>query len=342
MNTPILPIRTPRTLLRMMTIDDAAVVAGYRNDPDVAKFQDWDLPVPIERVVAGIQRVRPGDDLAPGVRTNLAIEVGGVLVGDVYVGIEEEGGVAEIGFTLRAEHQGRGYASEAAAAVVDALFERLGLHRVMGQLDPLNVASQRTLERLGLGFESLSRQSYFCRGEWVDNLVYAVSRDQYVAWRDRPRHEPGSVRFVDLDASNVRGYLALATHYSQRRFVAPVLDSFGDALFPEVQDGAPVAPWLRGIEADGEAVGFIMTAEVTDHHPEPYLWRLLIDRRHQGRGIGRRAVELLVERLRRQGCPSLLVSWAEGPGGPRPFYTRLGFVETGRIVDGETEARLEL
>jgi hypothetical protein len=38
----------------------------------------------------------------------------------------------------------------------------------------------------------------------------------------------------------------------------------------------------------------------------------------------------------------MLTSWEEGPGGPRPFYEKLGFTETGRQVDGETEGRLVL
>ena len=78
-------------------------------------------------------------------------------------------------------------------------------------------------------------------------------------------------------------------------------ESFADALVPEIVDGAPVVPWMRGVEADGELAGFVMLAEVTDAHPEPYLWRLFVDRRHQRRGIGDRVLALVVERLRAEG-----------------------------------------
>lgn len=342
MGETILPIRTARTTVRMMTLDDAPVVTAYRNDPEVARYQDWDLPVPVERTEAAIAGTRPDGDLAPGVRTNLVIEVDGVVAGDVYVGIEEEGGVVEIGFTVAAEHQGRGYASEAAGAVLDVVFDRLGAHRVFAQLDPDNIASQRTLERLGLVFESRIVRSYHCRGEWVDNMTYAATSGQFDEWRHRPRGEPAKVRLVELSEANEAPYRRIVTHHSQQRFVDAVLNSMADALFAEVCDGAPVVPWLRGIEADGEPVGFLMVAEVTPHHPEPYLWRLLIGRLHQGRGIGRRALELLLDRLRAEGYASLITSWGEGPGSPRPFFEGLGFVPTGEIVDGETEGRLQL
>jgi RimJ/RimL family protein N-acetyltransferase len=296
----------------------------------------------VERVREGIAGLSPGDDLAPGWSGNLAIEVDGTIVGDIYVGIHETGGAAEIGFTLATEHQGRGYASEAAAAIVEALFDRVGVHRVHAELDPANLASQRTLERLGLSFEYSTTGSYFGRGRWGDSMGYGASKAQFDEWRHRPRHTPSEVRLVELDAGNHRPYLALRTHHSEERFVSPNPVSIVDAFFPEVVDGAPVVPWLRGVDADGTPVGFVMVAEVTDHHPEPYLWRLMVDRRHQRRGIARAVLSTLVERLRAEGATTLLTSWVEGPGSPRPFYERFGFVPTGRIVDGETEARLEL
>jgi diamine N-acetyltransferase len=109
-----------------------------------------------------------------------------------------------------------------------------------------------------------------------------------------------------------------------------------------VVDGAPVVPWMRAVVADDEIVGFVMLALRTDHHPEPFLWRLLIDRLHQRRGIGGRVLELVAEECRKMGDRSLLTSWVEGKGSPRPFYLRHGFEPTGKIVDEETEARRQL
>ena len=73
----------------------------------------------------------------------------------------------------------------------------------------------------------------------------------------------------------------------------------------------------------------------------PFLWRFLVDRRHQGRGIGHRALTELVDRLTREGSRSLRVSWVEGPGSPRRFYERFGFSPTGEVAHGETVAQLD-
>ncbi|MDH5423272.1 MAG: GNAT family N-acetyltransferase, partial [Acidimicrobiia bacterium] len=80
----------------------------------------------------------------------------------------------------------------------------------------------------------------------------------------------------------------------------------------------------------------------TDAHPEPYLWRLLIDRLHQRRGIGKRALDLVVEECRSMGASTLLTSWNPDPGTPEAFYVAYGFEPTGKIVDEEVEARLKL
>lgn len=176
------PLTTGRLVLRPLRTDDIDVIVAYRNDPAVAALQDWDLPVTRERVERQVAAQSGWRDIVPGEPCQIGIELAGELIGDLYVGLDEHGGIAEIGFTLRTEHQGRGYAFEAASAVVADLIERHGCHRIVGQLSPENVRSARLLERLGLHVESLAPKSYWCRGAWDDNLTYAMSDAQ---WRAR-------------------------------------------------------------------------------------------------------------------------------------------------------------
>lgn len=162
------------------------MILAYRNDPQVAQYQDWDLPVPRERVEHHVEAQSGWSDIMPGEPRQIGIELDGELIGDLYVGLDEHGGVAEIGFTLRTEFQGKGYAFEAASAVVADLIERLGCHRIYGQLSPENERSARLLEKLGMHVESLAPKSYWCRGAWDDNLVYAMSDAEWLA-AGRPR-----------------------------------------------------------------------------------------------------------------------------------------------------------
>lgn len=338
----MLPLHTARLTVRMMRAEHVATYHAYRNDPENARFQLWEMPFPMERAIEHAACQVDHDQVIVGEWSTLAIELDGQHIGDVVVNLDPTAKVAEIGFTLDRRFHGNGYASEAAAAVAEALFSELGLIRLYGELDPDNVASQRVLEAIGLRFEAITKRSFLWRGEWSDNMSYAATAAEHQAWRDRPRHQPERVELVLITPDDAGQWMRLETHYSQRRFVAPMPNSYCDALFPEVIDGAAVVPWMRGVLADGERAGFVMLADVTEHHPEPYLWRLLIDRLHQRRGIGRRVLDLICDEVQRRGSRSLLTSWEPGAGTPQPFYETYGFVATGQIVDGETEARLTL
>ncbi len=337
-----LPLHTGRLTLRAFTAGDTAAFAGYRDDPNVARYQDWELPVSGDaaaRFVDG-QRAVTGPVLGDWVQ--IAVEHDGELAGDVAVGLDETGSLATIGYTVRPESQGRGIGREAVGALVDALFDSAGVHRVAATIDPRNVSSARLLEQLGFRHEGSAKAAVAVRGAWEDEDRYALLREDRDAWRSRPAGRPDEVTLAEITPVTIREVGRLATHHSQERFVAPMLYSFRDALLPEVVDGAPVVPWLRAIVADSEFAGFVMLADVTPAHPVPYLWRFLIDRRHQRRGIGARAMALLTERLRVEGHTVLRTSWVEGHGGPEPFYRGLGFVPTGEMDGDEVVADLRL
>jgi RimJ/RimL family protein N-acetyltransferase len=227
-------------------------------------------------------------------------------------------------------------------ALVEYLFDDLGVTRQFGMLHPDNPASAMVLERTGFLFEGHTRLSFWLGDEVSDDWIYGLTRPDWETWRNRKRQPPDRIGLIEITTENERTLSKLTTHKTQEGFVAPMLASFTDALFPELVDSAPVVPWMRAIVADDEIVGFVMLALRTEHHPEPFLWRLLIDRLHQRRGIGGRVLDLIAEDCLKMGDNTLLTSWREGKGSPRRFYLRNGFEPTGRVVDDETEGRRHL
>lgn len=335
------PIHTARLRVRIMRSSDIPTLVAYRADPQVAELQAWDLPYTAQDA-QWLARQDDLVDLAEGGWTQLAVDLDGRHVGDVAVHLDESGQQAQIGFTLAHDVWGRGLATEAASAVLADLFSRRGVVRVSGGCDPRNVASQRTLESVGLSHSHDEQQSFFWRGSWADTTYYAVTAAEWQAWQDRPTGPPSDVALVPIDATTAHAWRTVRAHHSQRRLVATVEDSYADALFPDDWRGGRLVPVIRGVLADGERVGFLMYAAVTPSMPIPYLWRLLIDRRHQRRGIGRRAMHALAIELREAGCSQMLVTFVEGAGSPRDFYLGLGGRLTGETVDGETAVILDL
>lgn len=313
-----------------------------RNDPLAAELQAWELPYTKEKAVGLIEGTMKEAD--PPIDDWWMVTIADLddttVIGDLVLQLTWGGRSAEIGYTLASQHWQNGFATEATTAFIDWLFEEMGVTRVHGLLHPDNVASAQVLERVGMKFEGHTRLSFWLGGEVSDDYIYGMTRGDWLEWKERPTGPPAEVRLVEITPDNYEEVGRLGTHHSQRRFVATMGQSYADALFPEVWEGGPVAPWMRGVQADDVLVGFVMLALVTEHHPEPYLWRLLIDRLHQRRGIGRAVLDQVVAEVSSTGSTSLATSWVEGRGSPKAFYEACGFIPTGRIVEGEVEARL--
>ena len=152
-----------------------------------------------------------------------------------------------------------------------------------------------------------------------------------------------AVTLREITDDNVQSVLVVRSTPDQVRFVSSVATSLAEAA-----DSPEANPWFRGVYLDEQPVGFVMLS--WDVKPQPpeiigpwFLWKLLIDHRHQGRGYGREVVQEVVRLVRAQGASELLTSYAPGEGGPAGFYARLGFVPTGDVEpDGEIITRLDL
>ncbi len=145
----------------------------------------------------------------------------------------------------------------------------------------------------------------------------------------------------EITAETLRPVLALSVSDEQQRFVAANAVSVAEAHFH------PFA-WFRAIYSGKEPAGFLM---LHDEHlmEEPrelgfyFLWRFMIDRRLQGRGIGRLAMQQLIDHVRARPCAErLLLSHHPGEGNPGPFYEKCGFRYSGKKHDGELEMVLDL
>ena len=128
------------------------------------------------------------------------------------------------------------------------------------------------------------------------------------------------------------------------------LDSM-EVIFEEAdkESRAMPRPWAAHDAETGELVGFAM---ISDGIPEPmdddligpyYLWKLLVDDSMQGRGYGRAILDAVIRHVRtRPDAEVLYTSCEDGEGSPRGFYLRYGFLDTGRVQDGENVLAYDL
>lgn len=180
---PFTQIETARLLVRRMGEADLAAFLSYRNDPEVARYQSWQVTTEEQAndffaYLQGAEPGRPGDSFQFAV----ALRGDNRLIGDVYMRpIDYDERQAEIGYTLGREWQGQGYASEAVAAVLGYAFKSIGLHRIIAVVDQRNLPSITLLERLGMRREGASLQSFFNKGAYCDEYQYAILASEWLA-----------------------------------------------------------------------------------------------------------------------------------------------------------------
>ncbi|NYJ02749.1 aminoglycoside 6'-N-acetyltransferase [Nocardioides thalensis] len=186
---PPVPLRTERLLLRPARPDDAPDL-DYYVDPEVARYLPFAALDPSalpERAVTLASRTAPSE---PGDALNLVVEHEGRVVGDVMLRLTGPAppgaspSIGELGWVFSPSVAGRGFATEAARAMARLGFEHYPLHRLMAQLDPLNTASARICERLGMKHEAHTRRDFLSHdGTWKDTAVYGLLREEWEAER---------------------------------------------------------------------------------------------------------------------------------------------------------------
>ncbi len=168
---------TARLVLRPYTEGDLDYLADVLSRPDVVRYLYWEVQTRDEVADMLERRVRLTSLEKPGDRLILAAELRetGEVVGDVVLGWDDSTHrQGEIGFIFHPDHHGKGYATEAARAMLGFGFEGAGLHRIYGRCDARNHASARVMERLGMRREAHLVENEWFKGEWGSELVYAI------------------------------------------------------------------------------------------------------------------------------------------------------------------------
>jgi len=180
---PTYPIETERLLLRPFRAEDIDAFCAIHGNPEVVRYLYFDCPTREAARSMLEKRTRQVEILREGDKLMLALELrGGAVIGDVFLTwLSEQHKQGEIGFVLHPDYQGKGLAREAAEAMLRLGFETLGLHRIEGHLDARNAASANLLERLGMRREGYIVENEFVKGEWTDELLYAVLAREWSA-----------------------------------------------------------------------------------------------------------------------------------------------------------------
>ncbi len=188
---PAYPVRTARLILRPFTADDIDDAFAYQSREDVCRYIPYP-PRTRERVAerTALPHARSTID-EPGDALLLAVQLrpAGPVVGDVMLHwASREHGTGEIGYVFNPDYAGHGYATEATRELLRLGFSGLGLHRMIARTDARNTPSIGVLRRLGMRQEAHLVENEWFKGEWSDEIDFAILACEWEAGFNSTRH----------------------------------------------------------------------------------------------------------------------------------------------------------
>jgi RimJ/RimL family protein N-acetyltransferase len=182
MDAAFAALTSERLALRRFRPEDLDAFVAYRSDPGVARYQSWEAPYPRGQARQFLQELETIHPDTPGEWFQFAVALRATdrLIGDCAAHVPaDDPRQAEIGFTLAPQHQGHGYATEAVRRLLQYLLIERGKHRVSATCDDRNTRSAAVLERVGMRREGHLVESTWSKGEWTNDLLYAVLRHEW-------------------------------------------------------------------------------------------------------------------------------------------------------------------
>jgi diamine N-acetyltransferase len=239
-------------------------------------------------------------------------------------------------------------------------FETLGCEVVGWRASHMNFASQRAIERLGAKRDGAIRHHAPIRdGKVRDTVMYSMLAAEWPAAKAKleERLTKGGATETTL-TRNAKITLAEITKDNVNPIVRMNPGAVGERMV--ATNGISIAQgtysknaWFRAVMANDTPVGFVMlfdptldleAAKAQDEALDAlYIWRFMIDFKHQGKGYGEQVMQLIIERAKSMPTINAVsLSYVLRDGNAKPFYERMGFRETGKVTDGEMEMVLKL
>jgi RimJ/RimL family protein N-acetyltransferase len=171
------PLETERLILRHFCDSDFEDFVAYRSDPQVAKYQGWEVPYGRETGREFVNAMKDAQPGTPGKWFQAVIELKSfrAVLGDcAFHVMKNDERQAYIGITLARSYWGMGFGEEASRCLIGYLFSELKLHRLVAECDVENTASLTLLERLGFRREAHLIENIWFKGAWGSEYHYAI------------------------------------------------------------------------------------------------------------------------------------------------------------------------
>lgn len=178
--TPFPELTTERLKLRQLTPGDDNEIFAIRSNAEIAKYLDRPSHKSIDEAREFIDKINNGIKHNEWIYWVLAQKNSDRLIGTICLWqLSEEKQSADIGFEMMREYQGKGFAKEAAAAVIEYGFDKMKLKTIYGEVEPGNTASINLMEKFGFTFNEEASKSLPGYGDNPLTIIYSLTYKNY-------------------------------------------------------------------------------------------------------------------------------------------------------------------
>lgn len=362
---PTITLERNGVRLEPLTLAHEAELAAAAADGELWNIRVTSVPEPQETrayIEGALKQRAEGNRLAFAVIDVAANGGKGKVIGstsyhDIMPGIKR----VEIGWTWYAKSYQRSHVNTTCKLMLlQHAFEVLGCAVVGWRASHMNFASQRGIERLGAKRDGVLRHHAPIRdGKVRDTVMYSMLAAE---WPEKKAALEARLSNQETDAPRITRETKISFAEVSEKNVSPLVRMNPGAIGERMvaTNGISIAQgtysknaWMRAIMAGETPVGFVMLFDPTLNLEAAkaegealdvlYIWRFMIDFKHQSRGFGEQVMKLLVEHAKTMpSINEVRLSYVMREGNAKPFYERCGFRETGKVTDGEMEMALRV
>ena len=182
-HTGTVQMETNRLILRPTSITDAEqMFNNWASDPEVTKYLMWQTHSDVEVTKSILASWDKENENLNYYHWGIVLKENGQIIGTGgSLGIDERHHSTELGYCMGRTYWNNGYMSEAVAAMIEYLFNTVGLNRITARHNPDNIGSGRVMQKCGMIFEGIQHQAHYSEKQgYYDLSCYAILRNTYV------------------------------------------------------------------------------------------------------------------------------------------------------------------
>ncbi|MEO6167724.1 MAG: GNAT family N-acetyltransferase [Chitinophagales bacterium] len=168
-------ITTDRLQLRQLRAEDAGKILAIRSNDIVLQFMDTKKMERLEEAVEFLQSIETSFINHNGITWGITLKGSNEIIGTIaFWRMIREHYRAEIGYSLLPDFWGKGIMLESISAITRFGFEVLKLHSIEANVNPLNSASIKLLDRSGFVKEAHFKENFYFNGKFFDSVIFSL------------------------------------------------------------------------------------------------------------------------------------------------------------------------